>query len=100
MTTDHGTGVSMSPQPPQDGRWTIFAPASYKNMAFGEAQLVVGVRAAGLLLKELLFIEERHNQPVRGACRSGTGRVFARIRSGRVITAHCPANGHQSPLSG
>jgi hypothetical protein len=27
MTSDHDTGVSMSPQPPQDGRWAIFVPA-------------------------------------------------------------------------
>jgi hypothetical protein len=33
------TGVGMSPQPPQDGRWATFVPASYKNMALGEAQL-------------------------------------------------------------
>jgi hypothetical protein len=39
MAIDHDTGVSMSPQPPQDGRWAIFAPASYKNMALGEAEL-------------------------------------------------------------
>jgi hypothetical protein len=32
MTTDHDTRVSMSPHPPQDGRWAIFVPASYKNM--------------------------------------------------------------------
>jgi hypothetical protein len=29
----------ISPQPPQDGRWAIFVPASYKNMTLGEAQL-------------------------------------------------------------
>jgi hypothetical protein len=29
----------MSPQPPQDGRWAIFVPAAYKNMALGEAEL-------------------------------------------------------------
>jgi hypothetical protein len=39
MTTDYDTRVSVSPQPPQDGRWAIFVPASYKNMALGEAQL-------------------------------------------------------------
>jgi hypothetical protein len=39
MATDHETGVGMSPQPPQDGRWAIFVPASYKNMALGEAEL-------------------------------------------------------------
>jgi hypothetical protein len=40
MAIDHDTRASMSPQrPPQDGRWAIFAPASYKNMALGEAQL-------------------------------------------------------------
>jgi hypothetical protein len=41
MTIDHDTGVSMSPHPPQDGRWAIFVPASYKNMALGEAELLV-----------------------------------------------------------
>jgi hypothetical protein len=30
---------SISSQPPQDGRWAPFVPASYKNMALGEAQL-------------------------------------------------------------
>jgi hypothetical protein len=39
MAIDHDTRVSMSPQPPQDGRWVIFAPASYKNMTLGEAEL-------------------------------------------------------------
>jgi hypothetical protein len=39
MTTDHDTRVSMSPQPPQDGRWAIFAPASYKNMVLGYPEL-------------------------------------------------------------
>ena len=34
MATDHGTGVSMSPQPPQDGRCTTFAPASYLIFIF------------------------------------------------------------------
>jgi hypothetical protein len=41
MTTHHDTGVIMSPQPPQDGRWATFVPASYKNMTLGEAQLPV-----------------------------------------------------------
>jgi hypothetical protein len=31
--------VGVSPQPPQDGRWAIFVPASYKNMTSGEAEL-------------------------------------------------------------
>jgi hypothetical protein len=40
MAIDYDTGVSVSrPQPPQDGRWAIFVPASYKNMPLGEAQL-------------------------------------------------------------
>jgi hypothetical protein len=39
MATHHDTGVSMSPHPPQDGRWATFVPASYKNMALGEAEL-------------------------------------------------------------
>jgi hypothetical protein len=39
MTTDYDTRVSVSPQPSQDGRWAIFVPASYKNMALGEAEL-------------------------------------------------------------
>jgi hypothetical protein len=41
MTIDHDTGVSMSPQPPQDGRWAIFVPASYKNMTLhvGDSEL-------------------------------------------------------------
>jgi hypothetical protein len=42
MTIDHDTRASMSPQPPQDGRWAIFVPASYKNMALGEAELSDG----------------------------------------------------------
>jgi hypothetical protein len=42
MATHHDTGVSMSPQPPQDGRWATFVPASYKNMALGEAELPGG----------------------------------------------------------
>jgi hypothetical protein len=41
MAIDHDTGVSMSPQPPQDGRWAMFVPASYKNMTSGEAQLPI-----------------------------------------------------------
>jgi hypothetical protein len=41
MATDHDTGVSMSPQPPHDGRWAIFVPASYKNMALGDSELMV-----------------------------------------------------------
>ena len=43
MASDHDTRVSMSPQPPQDGRWATFVPVSYKNMTLGEAQLVGGV---------------------------------------------------------
>jgi hypothetical protein len=42
MASDHDTWVSMSPQPPQDGRWAIFdRPVinSYKNMALGEPEL-------------------------------------------------------------
>jgi hypothetical protein len=39
MTIDHDTRVSMSPHPPQDGRWAVFVPASYKNMTLSEAQL-------------------------------------------------------------
>ena len=39
MAIDYDTRVSVSPQPPQDGRWAIFVPASYKNMTLGEAQL-------------------------------------------------------------
>jgi hypothetical protein len=39
MTTDHDTGVSMSPHPPQDSRWAIFAPASYKNRTLGDSEL-------------------------------------------------------------
>jgi hypothetical protein len=39
MTSDHDPGVSMSPHPPQDGRWAIFVPASYKNMALGDPGL-------------------------------------------------------------
>jgi hypothetical protein len=46
MTTHHDTGVIMSPQPSQDGRWATFVPASYKNMALGEAQLA-GTRTGG-----------------------------------------------------
>jgi hypothetical protein len=42
MASDHDTRVSVSPQPPQDGRWAIFVPASYKNMTLGEAQLEGG----------------------------------------------------------
>jgi hypothetical protein len=39
MAIDYDTRVSVSPQPPQDGRWAIFAQASFKNMALGEAEL-------------------------------------------------------------
>jgi hypothetical protein len=39
MAIDYDTRVGVSPQPPQDGRRAIFVPASYKNMALGEAQL-------------------------------------------------------------
>jgi hypothetical protein len=39
MAIDYDTRAGVSPQPPQDGRWAIFVPASYKNMALGEAQL-------------------------------------------------------------
>jgi hypothetical protein len=39
MTSDHDTAVSISPLPPQDGRWAIFAPAGYKNMALGDPGL-------------------------------------------------------------
>ena len=39
MAIDYDTRVSVPPQPAQDGRWAIFVPASYKNMALGEAQL-------------------------------------------------------------
>jgi hypothetical protein len=39
MATYHDTGVSMSPQPSQGGRWAIFVPASCKNMTPGEAEL-------------------------------------------------------------
>jgi hypothetical protein len=42
MASDHDTRVSMSPQPPQDGRWATFVPASYKNMALGDPQLMGG----------------------------------------------------------
>jgi hypothetical protein len=48
MASDHDTRVSMSPQPPQDGRWATFAPVSYKNMALGEAQLDGTYRRAHL----------------------------------------------------
>jgi hypothetical protein len=39
MASDHDTRVSMSPQPPQDGRWATFVPVSYKNMTLGDPQL-------------------------------------------------------------
>ena len=39
MTTDYDTRVSVSPQPPQDGRWAIFVPA--RNMPLGDAELPV-----------------------------------------------------------
>jgi hypothetical protein len=39
MATHHDTGVSVSPQPPHDGRWATFIPVSYKNMASGDPQL-------------------------------------------------------------
>jgi hypothetical protein len=41
------TRVSMSPQPPQDGRWAIFVPVSYKNMALGDSQLFDGMYNEG-----------------------------------------------------
>jgi len=41
MASDHDPRASMSPQPPQDGRWATFAPVSYKNMALGDAGLHV-----------------------------------------------------------
>jgi hypothetical protein len=31
---------------PQDGSWAIFAPATYKNMVLGEAELAGANRAA------------------------------------------------------
>jgi hypothetical protein len=39
MAIDYDIRASVSPHPPQDGRWAIFVPASYKNMALGEAEL-------------------------------------------------------------
>ena len=39
MASDHDTRMSMSPQPPLDGRWATFVPVSYKNMALGDPQL-------------------------------------------------------------
>jgi hypothetical protein len=51
MTIDYDTRVSVSPQPPQDGRWVIFVPASYKNMTSGEAQLANWLRPAYSLVR-------------------------------------------------
>jgi hypothetical protein len=31
MAIDYDTRASVPPQPPQDGRWAMFVPASYKN---------------------------------------------------------------------
>jgi hypothetical protein len=51
MAIDHDTRVGMSPQgPPQDGRWAIFVPASYKNMTSGEAQLLAEGNAITFLI--------------------------------------------------
>jgi hypothetical protein len=55
MTIDYDTRVSVSPQPPQDGRWAIFVPASYKNMTLGEAQLPPPVQV-------ILFILTHYRQ--------------------------------------
>jgi hypothetical protein len=38
MASDHDIGVSMSPQPPQDGRWVIFAPASNETASASSAR--------------------------------------------------------------
>jgi hypothetical protein len=38
MTTHHDTGASMSPQPPQDGRWATFAPAILEKKGRAGAQ--------------------------------------------------------------
>jgi hypothetical protein len=45
MTIDYDTRASVSPQPPQDGRWAIFVPAGYKKMTLGEAELTVRGKA-------------------------------------------------------
>jgi hypothetical protein len=57
MASDHDIGVSMSPQPPQDSRWAIFVPASYKNMALGEPELQVwrGLRGLRVCIIVSLF---------------------------------------------
>jgi hypothetical protein len=67
MAIDYDTRVSVSPQPPQDGRWAIFVPASYKNMTLGEAQLTATLALALGLLPPLGYCPLHCPPPLRGA---------------------------------
>ena len=63
MASDHDTRVSMSPQPPQDGRWATFVPVSYKNMTLGDPQLTEDRRAEGSKARTKDEETEGENKP-------------------------------------
>jgi hypothetical protein len=83
------TRVSVSPQPPQDGRWAIFAPVSYKNMALGDAGLeggtvpwrptrIPGLAVGGRAHTETTVLDQvkksqQNRAPAWGSCKCSSG---------------------------